>query len=101
MNWSPSRPCASAVGYRDTPDQLEPEVAELLELTSIDHEPAFTIAARRSNQDEPASSVQNAWAGCVRGEGHSRNEVAKFSVDELAELAAELPRKLDRSSRFA
>lgn len=84
-----------------TLDELEAEVAELLELPSIDDEPAFKIAARRSNHDEPVSSVQKAWAACVRREARSRNDVAKFSVDQLTKLAAELPRKLDRPSNFA
>src|ERR1700691_770515 len=49
-----------------TTDEQESEVKELFELDSIYDEPAFALAARRSNKGEEFSPVQLAWVACVR-----------------------------------
>ncbi|CCG02729.1 helix-turn-helix transcriptional regulator [Blastococcus saxobsidens] len=81
-------------------DELEEEVAELLELDSIDDDPAFHIAARRSNHDEPVSSVQVAWVACVRRAARKRTGVKPFSKSKLERLAAQLPTLLSSPAGF-
>lgn len=81
-------------------DELEQEVAELLELDSIDDDPAFHIAARRSNHDEPVSSVQVAWVACVRRAARKRTTIKPFSKSKLERLAEQLPTLLSSPSGF-
>jgi len=83
-----------------TLDELEREVCDLLELSSIDREPEFEIAARRSNHDEAITPIQQAWAACVRREARG-GPAQPFSPDALVALAASLPKRLDRPSAFA
>lgn len=81
-------------------DELEAEVVDLLELDSIDDDPAFSIAARRSNIDEPVSLVQVAWVACVRRRARSRTDPKAFSQTKLERLAAQLPTLLNAPSGF-
>lgn len=72
-------------------DLTEAAVCALLEIKSLDQEPAFTLAARRSNIDEPVTIKQSAWLGYIRQRSKDQ-EVAVFDVGRLAALAARLPR---------
>jgi len=82
-------------------DKLEAEVVELLELDSISDDPAFSIAARRSNHDEPVSLVQVAWVACVRRRARSRTDIRPFSQSKLETLAAQLPTLLNTPAGFS
>jgi HTH-type transcriptional regulator/antitoxin HigA len=84
-----------------TLEKLEAEVAELLDVPTIDDDPAFSIAARRSNHHEPISPVQFAWAACVRREARSRSDVEPFSQAKLEKMAAELPTLLNQPAGFS
>ena len=75
----------------DDLDLTEAAVCALLEIKSLDQEPAFTLAARRSNTDEPVTIKQSAWLGYIRQKGKDQ-EVAAFDVGGLAALAARIPR---------
>jgi HTH-type transcriptional regulator/antitoxin HigA len=86
--------------HGQTLEELENEVAALLELPSIERDPAFEIAARRSNHDEPITLVQQAWAACVRGKARGVT-VPPFSPGGLEDLAASLPTMLDRPLAYA
>ena len=74
-------------------DITEAAVCELLEINTLDDDPEFALAARRSNSANPISIEQSAWLGHVRrvAEGQA---VADFTVDALEELAQRLPRLL-------
>lgn len=85
----------------ETLDNLEAEVVELLELKSIDDDPTFTIAARRSNHDEPVSLVQVAWVGCVRRQARRRTGIKPFSRLRLEALASRLPTLLKSPTQFS
>jgi HTH-type transcriptional regulator/antitoxin HigA len=82
-------------------EDLEAEVMDLLELDSIDDDPAFRIAARRSNHDEPVSLVQVAWVACVRHKSRSRTGIKPFSKSKLVALAAQLPTMLNTPAGFS
>lgn len=82
-------------------DELEAEVVELLELSSIDDEPTFSIAARRSNNDEPVSLAQTAWVACVRRQARSVAPTSQYSKARMTSLARELPRLLQTPEDFA
>jgi HTH-type transcriptional regulator/antitoxin HigA len=84
-----------------TLEELEAEVAELLEVSTIDDDPVFSIAARRSNHHEPISPVQLAWAACVRRAARSRAGIKPFSKAKLEKLAARLPAMLARPAGFS
>ncbi len=75
----------------DDLDLTEAAVCELLEIKSLDQKPAFALAARRSNTDEPVTIKQSAWLGYIRQRAKDQ-EVAAFDVGGLAALAARLPR---------
>jgi HTH-type transcriptional regulator/antitoxin HigA len=81
-------------------DELETEVVELLEMRSIDDDPKFTIAARRSNRDEPVSATQTAWVGCVRRQARARGKIRPYSKSRIEALAASLPRRLTGPDSF-
>ena len=86
-----------------TLDELEAEITDLFELQSIQEEPSFAIAARRSNQEEPVSAVQNAWVACVRQEARevrSREQLRHFSKKRLSALARQLPALLKTPEQF-
>jgi HTH-type transcriptional regulator/antitoxin HigA len=83
-----------------TLDELEAEVMDLFEITSINEEPALTIAARRSNCEQAISSVQKAWVACVRKAARVQSGLQPFSKNKLMKLAAELPALLKRPDRF-
>ncbi len=86
----------------NTLDELEAEVVELLELDHLDDQPSFCLAARRSNRDEPTTTVQKAWVACVRREARTRlARVEPYSKSKLKALAAKLPTLLCRPSAFA
>ena len=75
----------------DDLDLTEAAVCALLEIRALDQKPAFALAARRSNTDEPVTIKQSAWLGHIRQRGKDQ-EVAAFDVGGLAALAARLPR---------
>jgi HTH-type transcriptional regulator/antitoxin HigA len=83
-----------------TLDELEAEVTDLFEIASINDEPALTLAARRSNSDEPVSSVQKAWVACVRRTARNRTDLQPYSKKKLLHLASELPRLLKSPDQF-
>jgi HTH-type transcriptional regulator / antitoxin HigA len=73
-------------------DELEHAVCTFLEIASIEDEPSFAVAARRSNSTEPISPEQLAWLAHVRSV--SRNRVVdSFNPAALEELASELPNR--------
>lgn len=85
----------------ETLDKLEAEVVELLELKSIDDDPAFRIAARRSNHDEPVSLAQVAWVACVRRQARRCTGVKQYTRAKLETLAAALPTLLRSPAQFS
>lgn len=82
-------------------DELEAEVADLLELESLDDEPAFDAAAKRANQGEDITMLQRAWVFCVRREARRQRPGAKYSPTKLAALAASLPQTVQTPEDFA
>lgn len=84
-----------------TLEELETEVMDLFELTSLDDEPAFEIAAKRANQGEDITLLQQAWAFCVRREARLLLPVAKYSPTRLSALAKSLPRTVQVPEDFA
>jgi HTH-type transcriptional regulator/antitoxin HigA len=83
-----------------TVDEQEAELKELFELTDINDEPGFALAARRSNTFEELSAAQMTWVACVRREARARSAPATFSREKLADLAAELPHLLTTPGKF-
>ncbi|MDE0065586.1 MAG: HigA family addiction module antitoxin [Acidimicrobiaceae bacterium] len=77
----------------DDLDVTEAAVCELLEINTLDDDPEFALAARRSNSADPISIEQSAWLGHVRRVAEGQT-VADFAVDALEELAQRLPRLL-------
>lgn len=72
-------------------DGLETAVCTLLGVGSVDEQPAFAIAARRSNPNEDVTIEQSAWLGHVR-QVASRQPVDPYDPEALRSVAAELPR---------
>ncbi|MCY3849701.1 MAG: HigA family addiction module antitoxin [Acidimicrobiaceae bacterium] len=77
----------------DDLDVTEAAVCELLEINSLDEDPEFALAARRSNSADPISIEQSAWLGRVRRVAEGQT-VADFAVNALKQLAQRLPRML-------
>ena len=74
-------------------DQLEVATCELLELTSLDDQPSFALAARRSNSNEAITSEQVAWLAHVRLIGRTTQSASLFDLSALGGLAFELPKR--------
>ena len=73
---------------------LEAEVLELLEIESLDEEPAFSAAARRANKNEGLSILQRAWFACVRHEARRNMPTKRYNEAGLTKLATTLSRTL-------
>lgn len=82
-------------------DELEAEVMELFELTSMEAEPAFAPAARRGNQGEEISMLQRAWVACVRKAARALPPQNRYSATGLERLARSLPRMLKTPDAFS
>ena len=72
-------------------DDLESAVCTLLGIGSVDEQPEFTLAARRTNPNAEVTIEQAAWLGHVR-QVASRQPVGPYDPDALAGAAAEIPR---------
>jgi HTH-type transcriptional regulator/antitoxin HigA len=83
----------------NTLDELENGVKDLLELRSLDDEPFFTAAARRSNTDVPLTPTQFSWLASTRKRAREL-KVKKYDSTRLAALAERLSRKLDDAQAF-
>ncbi|MFA5890849.1 MAG: HigA family addiction module antitoxin [Actinomycetota bacterium] len=70
-------------------DTLEDAVCDFLGLSSIDEQPNFTAAARRSNLDYPFSPVQTAWIAQVKRRG-SRTGMKPFNRKGIERLALQI-----------
>jgi HTH-type transcriptional regulator/antitoxin HigA len=84
----------------DTLDELEAEVLELFEITSLDEETAFQAAAKRTNQGQPITPLQVAWLACVRRAARATIPTTSYSSTILTRLASELPRILTTDQAF-
>ncbi len=82
-------------------DELEAEVMELLELSSMEAEPAFAAAAKRGNHGEEISILQRAWVACVRKAARELPPEEGYSANGLRSLARSLSRTLKTSDDFA
>jgi HTH-type transcriptional regulator/antitoxin HigA len=79
-------------------DQLEAAACELLELSNLDEQPSFALAARRSNSNESISPEQTAWLAHVRRVGVSRQCDPTCDLAALGHLAADLPKRTSRDA---
>jgi HTH-type transcriptional regulator / antitoxin HigA len=83
-----------------TTDEQESEVKELFELGNIHDEPAFALAARRSNTAEEISPVQLAWVACVRRRARASRVPNPFDFTGFADLARNLANLLKAPRSF-
>lgn len=84
-------------------DELEAEIMDLFEIRSIKENPSFAIAARRSNEQDAVSAVQNAWVACVRQEAREvrdREQIRRYAKNRLSKLAGQLPALLKTPKQF-
>lgn len=75
------------------------QIRQLFGLDSIYDEPAFLIAARRSNQLENLSPTQKTWLACVHRKAKSLS-VEAFSAEGLISLAKRLSQEVLNPSAF-
>jgi HTH-type transcriptional regulator/antitoxin HigA len=83
----------------ETLDELEHGLIELFELSSIDDQPKFLTAARRSNTDVPLTPTQSAWLASARQRARS-TKAKKYDKARLETLAETLARKLEQPADF-
>ena len=79
---------------------LEKQVMELYELTSLEDEPAFLVAARRANKNEGLSVLQTTWFACVRRQARRQPPLESYSSTKLRSLARSLSQTLHTSEDF-
>ncbi|RFZ34012.1 putative HTH-type transcriptional regulator YddM [Mycobacterium marinum] len=84
-----------------TLDELEAEVMDLFELTSINDQPELGAAAKRANHGEDITMLQQAWVACVRKRARQLPPAGEYSPEMLAKLAASLPRSVKSAEDFA
>lgn len=83
-------------------DELEAEVVDLFELSSIHDQPEFGVAAaKRANHGEGITMLQKAWVACVRRKARQLPPAKKYLPEMLAKIAASLPRSVKFSGDFA
>lgn len=70
-------------------DHLEAAACEFFDIESIDHDPTYVAAARRSNEESPYAPQQLSWMARVRNLGRKRS-VNQFSMTSLKALAEQL-----------
>ncbi len=78
----------------DDVDELQRAVCELLGIRSVDEEPRFAVAARRSNVDVRFTPEQMAWVARVERLGTGRVS-RPYDPNGLTNLAAGLVRRLE------
>lgn len=78
----------------DDVDELEQAVCKLLAITSIDEEPQFEIAARRSNAGAMFTPEQTAWVARIERLGTGRVSKA-YNAHGLTDLTSGLVRRLE------
>jgi HTH-type transcriptional regulator/antitoxin HigA len=83
----------------DTIDELEKSVMELFELDTIDDDPKFWIAARRSNANAPLTPTQSAWLASGRRQARKLKS-KKYDKTRLEALAGSLAVQLNAPSGF-
>jgi len=81
------------------PAKQERDVLRLYDISSVDEQPSFALAARRSNVAEPMTKLQEAWFVCVRNAAKSR-QVARYNEDKFRALAASLPTRIRSADDF-
>lgn len=77
----------------DNLDSLESAVKDLLEISGLDDEPRFAVAARRSNASTTFSNQQTAWLAQLRRRARTRS-VASFDVNAATALAEDLVHRI-------
>lgn len=75
------------------------EIVRLYRMRSIEDDPDFVLAARRSNPDQELTPTQMAWVACVRSNAEGVT-VEAYSKVGLAQLAQRLARELRDVRRF-
>jgi HTH-type transcriptional regulator / antitoxin HigA len=81
-------------------DDLEAEVMSLLELGSLETEPAFAAAVKRGNHGQDISISQRCWVAYVRKAARTELPRKEYSREGLQDLACRLPRMLKASDDF-
>ena len=74
-------------------DATEAAVCELLEIASLEENPHFAVAARRSNRQELITQKQTAWLGQLRRIAEQQ-KADRFDITALKGAASRLPREL-------
>ena len=80
-------------------EEQERELRELFEVSTLEVEPYFLAAARRTNGDEPLSPTQLAWLACARRKARGLAAGA-YDVKALNNLASGLSRLLRDPEAF-
>ena len=74
-------------------DATEAAVCELLEISNLDQNPNFAVAARRSNRQEQITQKQTAWLGRLRRLAEQQ-QADRFDIAALGSAANQLPCEL-------
>jgi len=84
----------------DDLDELEAEVLDLFEIGSMDEEPTFVAAAKRSNRDDEVTALQVAWVASVRRTARRALPDQAFDPDLLDDIASRLSRMVTEPAGF-
>lgn len=80
-------------------DDIEASLLRLFELPTLEDEPIFAAAARRSNQDLPLTPTQHAWLAVARQQARTVR-ADTFDLDAVTALAKELAKTVKRAEAF-
>lgn len=83
----------------DDVEHLEAEVLELFEISSLDEELSFSIAARRTNKKVPLTALQQTWLAVARKAARAL-AVPAYDETKLAAIAPTLSQLLDDPEPF-
>lgn len=80
-------------------DVLEAELRDLFGVASLDDDPGFVAAARRTNRDNEVTPTQKAWLACAR-KAASSLPVGPYDAVRLKRLAAQVSQLVKEPSGF-
>nr|WP_227659121.1 MULTISPECIES: ImmA/IrrE family metallo-endopeptidase [unclassified Corynebacterium] len=81
------------------PSDQESEVLALYGKSSVEAPSTLAFAARRSNTEEKLTSLQQAWAACVRSSAQLLH-ASPYSPEILHDVAISLPRRAQEPASF-
>lgn len=81
-------------------EEVEAEIIELFEVSSLEEKPVFGAAARRSNHNEHVTKLQIAWLALAKRKARQQ-DLPSYDSEKFEHLASTLSQVLSTSEAFS